>query len=80
MTVEVKYEGELAIGMIFTCPDSDGELGFRRVKVIGRHPDTGDWLIEELPSRLMTKVRGDIGAIRRCPEINLRIVFVPEET
>lgn len=73
MTVEVKYKGPVEAEMVFTAPGGDGELGFRRVRILAEHPD-GGWIYEELPGRMRTEV----GRIGRCPDLNLRIVFVPE--
>jgi hypothetical protein len=61
--------------MIFTAPDNDGMLGYRRIRVVGEHID-GGWVIEDLPSRLM---RIGLGSVQRCPDLNLRVVFRPEE-
>lgn len=70
-----RYDGPVEPGMIFTCPDNDGTLGYRRVKVVGRHFDDPSLLfIEDLPSRLRHRPAG----VTSCPELNLRIVFVPE--
>lgn len=71
-----KYEGQIEPGMIFTCPDNDGVLGYRRVRVVGRHFDDPTLLfIEDLPSRIRHRPSG----VLACPELNLRIVFEPEE-
>jgi hypothetical protein len=69
------YEGRLEEGMVLTAPGNDGQLGYRRVKLIAGHADTG-WIFEELPSRLSERPYPQFG---RAPEENLRIVFVPEE-
>jgi hypothetical protein len=74
-----RYTGPLEAGMILTGPDNDGVLGYRRVKLILREDD-GGWIYEEAPSRLTKKLGfrapRELG---RCPELNLRIVFRPEE-
>jgi hypothetical protein len=69
-----RYTGPLTVGMIMTAPDNDGRLGFRRLRLLAEHPD-GGWIVEDLPSR----ARRSSGSLARCPELNLRIVFVPEE-
>jgi hypothetical protein len=68
-----KYEGPIEVGMVFTCPDNSGELGFRRVRVLAAHPD-GGWILEDLPGRMKRENYGPF----RSPELNLRIVFQPE--
>lgn len=74
MTVEIKYNGPIERGMIFTCPDNDGVLGLRRIRVVGR--DFNDYVIyENLPGRM----RIDTHSLGRCPELNLRIVFELEQ-
>lgn len=74
--VEVKYDGPIEVGQVFTCPDNDQVLGYRRVRVLAVHPFIeGVLILEEMPSR-MKRVR--VGEIFACPEVNLRIVFVPE--
>lgn len=71
-----RYEGPLTEGMILTCPDNDGVLGLRRVKLL--HQEGDRWIYEEAASR-MTKPGGRvIGELGRTPEVNLRIVFRPE--
>lgn len=79
MTI-VRHPGPVEVGQVWTCRDNDGKLGYRRVRVLAEHPD-GGWILEDLPSR-STRSRGDrgVGVPFRCPDVNLRIVFVPEET
>lgn len=72
-----RYEGPLELGMVLTAPDNEGVLGLRRVRLVAKHID-GDWIIEDLPARMWRRFGPDRGP-KRCPEINLRIVFVPEE-
>jgi hypothetical protein len=69
-----RYGGPVEEGMVFTCPDNDGLLGYRRVKVVGWYDDE-TLILEEMPGR----IRSTVGYIFRCPLVNLRIVFVPEE-
>lgn len=71
-----RYSGPVEPGMVFTAPDNDGKLGYRRVKVIARTIDSDILIIEEMPSRIRYVQSGQIS---KCPETNLRIVFVPEE-
>lgn len=71
-----RYEGSIEVGMVLTAPDNDGELGFRRVRVLAEHPD-GGWIVDDLPSK-MTKLRQSTYGPTVCPDINLRIVFQPE--
>lgn len=74
--MEGKWKGPVSIGETFTAPDNDGELGFRRVRVIGRHPDDEKMLIcQEQASRMKGR---RVGEVFLCPELNLRIVFWPE--
>lgn len=70
-----RYEGLVEVDMVFTCPDNDGELGFRRVRILAEHPD-GGWIFEDLPSRMN---RLALKRLSVCPDLNLRVVFVPEE-
>lgn len=70
-----RYEGRIEEGQIFTCPDNNGVLGYRRVKVIGRY-DESTLILEEMPGRIRYS---QTGSIFKCPELNLRIVFIPEE-
>lgn len=74
--MERRYKGPVEPGMIFTCPDNDGVFGFRRVRVVARRfDDETTLIIEDLPSRV--RPTAPVG-IYPCPELNLRIVFVPE--
>jgi len=67
---QLKYEGQIERGMVFTAPDNDGVLGLRRIRVLCR--DFDDRIVyENLPGRM----RLDTGALGRAPELNLRIVF-----
>lgn len=70
-----RYTGEVTEGMIFTAPDNDGRLGYRRVKVVAWYDDE-TVILEEMPGRIRYS---QPGAIFKCPLVNLRIVFVPEE-
>ena len=72
-----RYEGPLKVGMVLTAPDNDGKLGSRRIRLVGTHVD-GDWLYDDLPARMWRKL-GPSGETRRCAELNIRIVFRPEE-
>lgn len=74
MATSRRYEGPLRSDMILTAPDNAGEPGFRRVRLLARHPD-GGWIVEDVPSRLYPSGSWMI----RSPEENLRIVFEPEE-
>jgi hypothetical protein len=71
--VNIRYDGPIERGMVFTAPDNNGTLGFRRIRVLGWDFDQRV-IFEELPSRM----RLPVGDIRRIPELNLRIVFEPE--
>lgn len=72
------YEGPVEPGMVFTCPDNDGVLGYRRVRVVARRfDDERTLIIEDMPSRVYKNMRG---GLTPCPEVNLRIVFIPEES
>lgn len=71
-----KYEGPIFVGQVFTAPDNDGVLGFRRVRVLAEHPD-GGLIIEDLVSRC--RKAGYLHQPNRMPEFSLRVVFVPEE-
>lgn len=71
-----KYEGPIEVGMVFTAPDNDGQLGYRRVRLLARHPfKDGTLIIEEMKSRMKGRREGEIFP---CPEANLRFVFEPE--
>jgi hypothetical protein len=75
--MDMKYIGPLEIGQVFTAPDNDGRLGFRRVRLVGFMPDDPETLIlEEMPSRVVGRHHGEL---LKCPELNLRIVFELEE-
>lgn len=76
MAVERKYDGPIEEGMIFTSPDNDGELGYRRLKVIGADADDGMLVLKEMPGRIRY---APTGSVFKCPELNLRIVFFLEE-
>lgn len=72
-----RYDGPVEAGMVFTAPDNDGKLGYRRVRVVGRmHGDASTLILEEMPGRCLGRYRGEIF---KCPELNLRVVFQPEE-
>lgn len=76
--------------MILTAPDNDGVLGYRRDKLLARHPDKPHlWIYEALPCRMRKPIgRYDpatgeragsgVGEVGLCPEVNLRIVMRPE--
>jgi hypothetical protein len=70
-----RYDGPVEVGMVFTAPDNDGKLGYRRVKVIA-DLGGGTLVLEEMPGRIRYS---QAGSIFKCPELNLRIVFEPEE-
>jgi hypothetical protein len=71
---KLRYKGPFEVGMILTCPDNDGELGFRRIRLLAPYPDSDMWIYEDLPSRL----QHSSGHVGKLPELNLRIVFEPE--
>lgn len=73
-----RYEGPLEVGMILTAPDNDGELGYRRIRLVARDLDGERWIYEDLPARIWRKLGPDSGHLSRVPEINIRIVFEPE--
>lgn len=73
-TTRSRYTGPVEVGMVFTAPDNNGALGYRRVKVIAELDDEM-LVLEELASRIRYTTPGEIF---KCPKKNLRIVFVPE--
>lgn len=74
-----RYTGSLEPGMILTSPDNDGTLGYRRDKLLARHPDKPElWIYEALPCRMRKHAGSGVGQVGVCPEINLRIVMQPE--
>lgn len=73
--MSARYDGPVDVGQIFTAPDNDGILGYRRVRVVGWYDDT-TLVLEEMPGRIRYARSGEIF---KCPELNLRIVFQPEE-
>lgn len=71
---DYKYQGEIKIGSIWSAPDNDGSK-YRRIRIVAEHID-GGWIFEDLPSLLYPRGRAEIN---RCPDLNLRIIFKPEE-
>ena len=69
-----RYRGEVKLGSVWSAPNNDGSK-YRRIRIVAEHID-GGWIYEDLPSTLYP--RGDRG-MNRCPDLNLRIIFKPED-